>query len=57
MLKLAKPYFGLRGGWLTFWITLACGADMTLYGYDQVRSNMQLYHVRGSRESRESSVE
>ncbi|OOF90688.1 hypothetical protein ASPCADRAFT_134979 [Aspergillus carbonarius ITEM 5010] len=35
MLKLAKPYFGLRGGWLTFWITLACGADMTLYGYDQ----------------------
>ncbi|KAJ5851787.1 sugar transporter [Penicillium soppii] len=30
-----KPYFGLRGGWLTFWITVACGADMTLYGYDQ----------------------
>lgn len=36
MLKPTKPYFGLRGGWLTFWITLACGADMTLYGYDQV---------------------
>lgn len=36
MSKLGKPYFGLRGGWLTFWITLACGADMTLYGYDQV---------------------
>ncbi|KOS37204.1 hypothetical protein ACN38_g12011 [Penicillium nordicum] len=35
MLKSGKPYFGLRGGWLTFWITLACGADMTLYGYDQ----------------------
>ncbi|CRL21187.1 Sugar/inositol transporter [Penicillium camemberti] len=35
MWKSEKPYFGLRGGWLTFWITLACGADMTLYGYDQ----------------------
>ncbi|GLA08972.1 hypothetical protein AnigIFM60653_010776 [Aspergillus niger] len=35
MLKSKTPYFGLRGGWLTFWITLACGADMTLYGYDQ----------------------
>lgn len=36
MAKLGKPYFGLRGGWLTFWITLACGADMALLGYDQV---------------------
>ncbi|KAJ5757376.1 general substrate transporter [Penicillium nucicola] len=35
MLDFKQPYFGLRGGWLTFWITLACGADMTLYGYDQ----------------------
>ncbi|KAL4891990.1 general substrate transporter [Aspergillus ambiguus] len=35
MLYSGKPYFGLRGGWLTCWITLACGADMTLYGYDQ----------------------
>ncbi|KAJ5329848.1 sugar transporter [Penicillium brevicompactum] len=35
MFKSSKAYFGLRGGWLTFWITLACGADMTLYGYDQ----------------------
>ncbi|KAJ5727060.1 hypothetical protein N7493_004880 [Penicillium malachiteum] len=34
-MNFEKPYFGLRGGWLTFWITLACGADMTLYGYDQ----------------------
>lgn len=39
MMKASKPYFGLRGGWLTFWITLACGADMTLYGYDQVWLN------------------
>lgn len=30
-----KPYFGLRAGWLTFWITVACGCDMTLFGYDQ----------------------
>lgn len=37
---IKKPYFGLQGGWLTFWITLACGADMTLYGYDQVRRSV-----------------
>ncbi|KAL7660585.1 hypothetical protein ACMYSQ_000039 [Aspergillus niger] len=30
-----KPYFGLVGGWLTFWITVACATDMTLFGYDQ----------------------
>ncbi|KAH6898089.1 general substrate transporter [Thelonectria olida] len=30
-----KPYFGLVGGWLTFWITFACATDMTLFGYDQ----------------------
>ncbi|KAI0421698.1 general substrate transporter [Xylaria grammica] len=27
--------FGLTGGWLTFWITVACATDMTLFGYDQ----------------------
>ncbi|KAF4539444.1 Sugar/inositol transporter [Lasiodiplodia theobromae] len=30
-----KPFFGQRGGWLTFWITVACATDMTLFGYDQ----------------------
>lgn len=30
-----KPYFGLTGGWLTTWITIACATDMTLFGYDQ----------------------
>ncbi|KAF5855567.1 hypothetical protein ETB97_008977 [Aspergillus alliaceus] len=30
-----KPYFGLTGGWLTFWLTIACATDMTLFGYDQ----------------------
>ncbi|KAJ5480597.1 hypothetical protein N7530_006106 [Penicillium desertorum] len=30
-----KPYFGLTGGWLTSWITVACATDMTLFGYDQ----------------------
>jgi hypothetical protein len=30
-----KPYFGFTGGWLTFWITVACATDMTLFGYDQ----------------------
>ncbi|KAF4312614.1 Sugar/inositol transporter [Botryosphaeria dothidea] len=30
-----KPFMGLTGGWLTFWITVACATDMTLFGYDQ----------------------
>ncbi|KAI0174638.1 general substrate transporter [Pestalotiopsis sp. NC0098] len=30
-----EPFFGLTGGWLTFWITVACATDMTLFGYDQ----------------------
>ncbi|PWY66506.1 general substrate transporter [Aspergillus sclerotioniger CBS 115572] len=30
-----EPYFGLTGGWLTVWITVACATDMTLFGYDQ----------------------
>ncbi|OJJ61781.1 hypothetical protein ASPSYDRAFT_75794 [Aspergillus sydowii CBS 593.65] len=30
-----KPFFGLTGGWLTFWVTVACATDMTLFGYDQ----------------------
>ncbi|KAI4207104.1 MAG: hypothetical protein LQ348_000688 [Seirophora lacunosa] len=29
------PYFGLTGGWLTFWVSVACSTDMTLFGYDQ----------------------
>ncbi|KAF4303379.1 Sugar/inositol transporter [Botryosphaeria dothidea] len=29
------PFFGLKGGWLTVWITIACATDMTLFGYDQ----------------------
>ncbi|KAJ6436261.1 sugar transporter [Purpureocillium lavendulum] len=29
------PYFGLKGGWLTFWVTVACATEMTLFGYDQ----------------------
>ncbi|KNG85303.1 MFS sugar transporter [Aspergillus nomiae NRRL 13137] len=35
LLSFEKPYFGLTGGWLTFWLTVACGVDMTLFGYDQ----------------------
>ncbi|PSK50412.1 High-affinity glucose transporter [Elsinoe australis] len=31
----AQPYFGLKGKWLTFWVTVACATDMTLFGYDQ----------------------
>ncbi|KAF2212248.1 hypothetical protein CERZMDRAFT_97527 [Cercospora zeae-maydis SCOH1-5] len=35
MFGMKDRYFGLRGGWLTFWVTVACGTDMTLFGYDQ----------------------
>ena len=35
MFQPRKPWFGLRGGWLTFWVTVACATDMTLFGYDQ----------------------
>lgn len=30
-----KPYFGLTGRALTFWITFACSVDMLMFGYDQ----------------------
>ncbi|KAI0907135.1 sugar transporter [Ustulina deusta] len=30
-----QPYFGLKGKRLTFWITVACATDMSLFGYDQ----------------------
>ncbi|KAI6371840.1 hypothetical protein MCOR25_003868 [Pyricularia grisea] len=29
------PFFGLTGGKLTAWITIAWTTDMTLFGYDQ----------------------
>jgi hypothetical protein len=32
---MKEPYFGLKGGWLTFWITVSCATDMALFGYDQ----------------------
>ncbi|THY32290.1 general substrate transporter [Aureobasidium pullulans] len=30
-----QRYLGFKGGWLVFWITVACATDMTLFGYDQ----------------------
>ncbi|KAJ6008674.1 Major facilitator superfamily domain general substrate transporter [Penicillium canescens] len=30
-----KPYFGLTGEWLTFWLTVSCATDMMLFGCDQ----------------------
>ncbi|KAI1174925.1 hexose carrier protein [Nemania sp. FL0916] len=33
--RVKQPYFGLKGKWLTFWITVACATDMSLFGYDQ----------------------
>ncbi|EGP88531.1 unnamed protein product [Zymoseptoria tritici ST99CH_1A5] len=35
MFGMKDRYFGLRGGWLTFAVTVACATDMTLFGYDQ----------------------
>ncbi|KAF2242601.1 sugar transporter [Trematosphaeria pertusa] len=35
MANAKQPYFGLKGGWLTLWITIACATDMSLFGYDQ----------------------
>ena len=34
-LRNSEPYFGMKGAWLTFWVTVACATDMTLFGYDQ----------------------
>lgn len=31
----SQPYFGMTGGWLTFWVSVACSTDMALFGYDQ----------------------
>lgn len=39
MLFGKQPYFGLKGGWLVFWITILCAVDMTLFGYDQVEAH------------------
>ncbi|KAF2192596.1 general substrate transporter [Zopfia rhizophila CBS 207.26] len=30
-----QRWFGMKGAWLTFWVTVACATDMTLFGYDQ----------------------
>ncbi|OOF92995.1 hypothetical protein ASPCADRAFT_517225 [Aspergillus carbonarius ITEM 5010] len=30
-----SPFLGFTGGWLTFWLTVACATDMSLFGYDQ----------------------
>ncbi|CAG7924046.1 unnamed protein product [Penicillium olsonii] len=39
-----EPYFGLTGGWLTFWLTVACATDMMLFGYDQGVFSLSHYH-------------
>jgi len=36
-----QPYFGMTGAKLTFWVTVACATDMTLFGYDQGVFGMQ----------------
>ena len=35
LFDVERNYFGLKGGWLTFWVSVACSTDMTLFGYDQ----------------------
>jgi hypothetical protein len=42
LLAPKERYFGYKGGWLVFWITVACATDMTLFGYDQVNKNIIL---------------
>jgi hypothetical protein len=42
LLAPKERYFGLKGGWLVFWITVACATDMTLFGYDQVNKSLYL---------------
>ena len=32
---MGKSYGSLSGGWLTFWVSVACSTDMALFGYDQ----------------------
>lgn len=52
---MKKPYFGLTGGWLTFWVSVACSTDMTLFGYDQgvfggvivTDDFLDTHHIRG----------
>lgn len=42
LLGYLKPPGRLRGTSLTFWFAVGCGADMALYGYDQVRALLSL---------------
>jgi MFS family permease len=35
-----KLYIGLKGNWLTFWVTVAYATDMTLYRYDTPRNDL-----------------
>ncbi|KAF2675300.1 general substrate transporter [Microthyrium microscopicum] len=38
--KSNKTWFGMTGARLTFWVTVACATDMTLFGYDQGKSTL-----------------
>jgi hypothetical protein len=33
MAFMKDRYFGARGGWLTFWLTVACGTDMSEFPF------------------------
>ncbi|KAJ5716260.1 hypothetical protein N7493_008171 [Penicillium malachiteum] len=55
-LEKKRPFFGLTGGWLTFWVTVACATDMSLFGYDQgvfsgvviTQNFLEIHHLVGS---------
>ena len=49
--KGRRPYFGLTGGWLTFWVSVACSTDMTLFGYDQGVFGNPPYYPQSPRDS------
>ncbi|KAJ5917863.1 hypothetical protein N7454_010238 [Penicillium verhagenii] len=54
--KEKRPYFGLTGGWLTVWVTIACATDMSLFGYDQgvfsgvviTKNFLEIHNLEGS---------
>jgi MFS family permease len=55
--KNMEPWFGMKGAWLTFWVTVACATDMTLFGYDQgVFGSFRSTHCHAFTDSEQGGV-
>ncbi|KAI1308072.1 hexose carrier protein [Xylaria venustula] len=62
--RAKQPYFGLKGKWLTFWITVACATDMSLFGYDQgvfsgvviTQNYLDVYNLNGPEKTSTLSI-